>query len=339
MTIKSIVTYMMPNRPFDAMIYCDTKEQAEDSKYITNKLIESVTLNRVNADKPSVILFTGKSGEGKTNSALRVATEILAMQGINIVDYLNDILVYTPFEYADKVEKILTDERLKKINVFIIDEARGVVKATNWNSFINQAIADINAVSRGVKPLVIIIVSQTVGDIDKATRKTINYEFMCSRPLEGKVRVRPVAYYEYRARGGVEKTELRYRDLRVMVKSPMNVEVISPPVLIFNKANKEVWDMYKSEEKERKTKLIRNRTAKMIEKLKKEWNTEDSKIDTVFEALINNPEKLSELTIVKHGKRYLNENDLVFNDWNKGDLKELTNKIRKYTFAGGVLNE
>lgn len=309
----------------------------QDQKYITQSILRSVTLNRINADKPSVILITGDSGEGKSATALRIATDILAMQGIDIKEYLEDIIVYNPFEFAEKIDAILTSDRLKKINVFLLDEARGIVKANSWNSFVNQAIADINAVSRGVKPLVIIIVSQDAGDIDRATRKTIKYEFVCSRPLHEKVRIHPVVYYKHRPRGSAEKSELRYRSLKVQVRGPFDNYEISPPVLVVDKVPKEIWDLYKSQEKERKTKLIRNRTNKMTEMLKKEWNAEDNKIDLVYDKLLADTNKLNQLTIVKRGKRCLNENDITFSGWTKSEMNELNKRLKKYN-VDGVMN-
>lgn len=315
-------------KPYDAIIDCKNEEQFKDDKFISQELLRSLTINRIKADKPSVILLTGESGEGKSATALRLATDILALQGIEVREYLNDIIVYNPFEFAEKIDSILHDERLKKINVIILDEARGIVKAVAWNSFVNQAIADINAVSRGVKPLVIIIVSQDVGDIDRPTRKTIKYEFICSRPLHGKVRIHPVVFYKYRLRGSVEKIELRYRNLKILVKSRLQSQSISPPVLVVDRVPDDIWAKYKESEVERKTKLIRNRTQKMVEKLKKEWSGEDSRVDKVYAALKEDTQKLSELTIVKRGYRRLNPDALEFVSWDKRELKELERKLK-----------
>lgn len=310
-----------------------------DEKFISNSILKSLTIRRLKADKPSVILVTGDSGEGKSATALRVATDVLAMQEINIRDYLNDVIVYNPFEFAEKVDAILTSERLKKVNVIILDEARGIVKASNWNSFINQAISDINAVSRGVKPLVIIIVSQDVGDIDRSTRKTIKYEFICSRPLESKVRIHPVVYYKYRPRGSVEKIELRYRSLKIQVRGEIENYEINPPILVVNKVDSDIWNLYKSEEAIRKTKLIRNRTSKLINKLKKERSGEESRVDNVYNILVEDSEKLGELTVFKRGKTRINEDALEFNDWSKSEMRELEKRLNQKKYLDSTKTE
>lgn len=314
-------------KPFDAIINCENEAQANDQHFISKSILKAITLNRLNADKPSVILITGESGEGKSKSAIRVAKDILEMQDIDIREYMNDVIVYNPFEFMTKVDAILTDERLKHINVFILDEARGIVGANSWNSFINQAIATVNAVSRGVKPMVIIIVSQDVGDIDRSTRKTIRYEFMCSRPLMNAVRIRPVIYYKYRSRGSVEKMELRYRDMVVDIRTPLTNQILSPPIFVVKQLEDDIWQIYKAQEKERKIKLIKNKTAQIVNKLKKEWDGEDSKVDKVYEILLANPDKLYELTMLKYGKRRVNAEAIEFADWSKYEIKDLEKRL------------
>jgi DNA replication protein DnaC len=323
-------------KPFDAVINCETDEQANDDEFVSKQLLRSLTLNRLEADKPSVILITGDSGEGKSKTAIRVAHEILTMQGINIREYMDDIIVYNPFEFMNKVKAILTEERLKHINVFILDEARGIVGANSWNSFINQAIATVNAVSRGVKPLVIIIISQDVGDIDRSTRKTIRYEFICSRPLHDRVRIRPVIYYKYRARGSVEKMELRYRDMQVDVRAPTVSNSWSPPILIVKQLEDDIWQIYKSQEKERKIKLIENKTNQMVSRLKKEWAGDESRVDKVYNALLENGDKLNEITILRYGRRRVNPDALEFSDWSKHEIKELETKLKSNRDASVV---
>lgn len=316
--------------PYDAVINVPTDNDLDNADLISKGILKSITWNRLNADKPSIILITGDSGEGKTATALRIVDDFLAMKGIDLVKYLNDIIVYNPFEYAQKLDSLLVEDRLKHINVILLDEARGIVKAANWNSYVSQAIADANALSRGVKPLLVVIVSQDVSDIDRSTRKTIRYEFICKRPLEGKVRIKPVVYYKFRPRGTCEKMELRYRDLRVLVKGIFKSQNITPPTFVVNRVRQEVWSEYKKEEKPRKLALIRSKTTKIISALKKDFGGEtESRVDKVFNLLKEDNEKLSTLTEVKYGKRKINFEDPIFLDWSGLEKKELSRKIKE----------
>lgn len=91
------------------------------------------------------------------------------------------------------MDYVLHDKKAKKLKVLMIDEAREVVPAKLWYHFINQAIADVNALSRTVKPICRIMVVQFIKDVDQATRRTVQYYFKCIRPLSGNV-----LFYPYR---------------------------------------------------------------------------------------------------------------------------------------------
>jgi len=124
-------------------------------------------LYRTERKKQTVLVLTGDPGEAKSSIAQALTEKLLKNRGIEYLPYVSDVTVYTPFEFPEKERRLLEDKDLKKIPIMIIDEARLVVKAKNWQDFLNQAIADIFALQRRVKQLVLIIVTQDLGDIDK----------------------------------------------------------------------------------------------------------------------------------------------------------------------------
>ena len=129
----------------------------ETPEALSKKILLSVIIGRLKHKKPAVIFFSGDSGEGKSYSALRFQEVLLELQGLDIMDYFDVCNVMVPLEYPDKLSKILYDKKYKKINVICMHEAREIVRAKNWQSFLTQAIADVNAMSRAMKIAVFIL--------------------------------------------------------------------------------------------------------------------------------------------------------------------------------------
>ena len=137
------------------------------------EIIKNLFVKRIQHNKPCIIFLAGDSGEGKSWTSLRIAELIEP-------DFdLQKQVIYSPYEYPDKLKWILYDKEAnrkgKKKRVLIFQEARELVKSKLWYSLMNQSISDVNAMSRAVKPLIFIIISQHIGDVDRDIRKTINF--------------------------------------------------------------------------------------------------------------------------------------------------------------------
>jgi len=156
---------------------CDSLET------LGSTLIEHLTVNRIKAKKPCFMYLTGDSGEGKSYTGLAIEKIIAESYDLEYVDVLDDAVIYTPLEYSVKMRNIMFNKELRKLHVVMIDEARDLLSSKTWYDFINRTINDINNQHRGIKPLVVIVISQDLGDIDYATRKTIQYRGKCFRPI------------------------------------------------------------------------------------------------------------------------------------------------------------
>lgn len=77
----------------------------------------------------------------------------------------------------------------------------------------------------------------------------------------------------------------------------------------------------------------------MINMLKKEWTDGESRVEKVYNILIENQDKLSELTILKHGKRKLNSEAIEFTDWEKSEIRELEKKLINFRPTDNVNRE
>jgi len=169
----------------------------ENDPELGKKIVEHLTYRKLQAKKPVVWFIGGSSGEGKSYTAIKIMDIVNNLFGIDTVEYLNEQLIYVPIEYATKMNNILFSKDMKKVRAIMIDEGRELLPAKLWYNFVNQAIADINAMSRGVKSLLLIIISQYFKDIDTSVRRTITYYSKCYRPLSGsKVSFTPYTIWE-----------------------------------------------------------------------------------------------------------------------------------------------
>jgi len=204
------------------MTFCDFVVKYDPEKEtpvdLTKKILFSLIILRLRAHKPAVIFVAGESGEGKSFSTVSLEDTLLEMQGINLLDVFNDVNVYTPLEYPKKLDALLFDKRLKKVNIITMHEAREVVKAKNWRSFLTSSISDINAMSRSVKRLAIFIISQFIRDVTTDIRYTMNFYVKAVRP-RGKA-ARLYIFKMWKDDTDLEKPKLRKRKIMGYIVLP-----------------------------------------------------------------------------------------------------------------------
>jgi hypothetical protein len=222
------------------------------------------------------------------------------MQGLKLVDYLDAINVYTPLEYPTKLDALLFSKELKKVNLICMHEAREVVKAKNWQSFLTQSIADVNAMSRSVKRLCIIVISQFIRDITSDVRHTINYYIKASRPKGRSTRLYfNVIWYDDR---DLEKPKIRKRKLSgYLVYPDGRYRRFVPKYLEVSKPSKEAIERFEKSDYEAKAGIIRKKLNKLIKEMQLDISDakENKKIDSMVNWYMKNQENI--FTI---GKRY-----------------------------------
>jgi hypothetical protein len=163
---------------------------------LTKKILHSIVIRRLKFKKPAVMFIAGKSGEGKSHTAIKLQQLLLEINNLDIKEHLQNINVFTPLEYPKKLDQLLYNKELKKVNIICMHEAREIIRATDWRNFLTTSIADVNAMSRAIKRLCIMIISQNLKDIAREIRLTVNYYCKVSRPLGKNARLYIFTMYE-----------------------------------------------------------------------------------------------------------------------------------------------
>jgi hypothetical protein len=284
------------------MAFCDfviKYNPANDSmEDITERIIYAVFIKRLKARKPCIIFVGGDSGEGKSYSDIKLEEIMLKVQGLDIKNYFDDVNVYTPLEYPTKLKRILHEKSLKKVNVLCMHEAREIVKAKKWQSFLTQAVADVNAMSRSIKRLAIIITSQFIRDITNDMRYTLNYYITVRRPKGQKARLYiNVLWKDDR---DLEKPKLRRRKLSGYIIYPNGKRRrYIPKYLELRKPDKDLCERFEKADYEAKAMIIRQKLNKLIEEMKTEAGVMNQRIDGMVKWYLERPDELSSI-----GKRH-----------------------------------
>lgn len=295
----------------DFAVKYDPKTETEED--LTKKILYVLFIKRIKAKKPVVTFIGADSGEGKSYSALKLMLLLLEMQGLPFKDLIEDVNVFTPIEYPTKLNNLLFPssakryykdkindkeelERklklLKKANVICMHEARDIVKAKNWQSFLNQAISDVNAMSRSIKRICFFVISQFIRDISTDIRYTLNYYITITRPIGKKARLSiSVMWKDDR---DLEKPKLRKRKIRGYIIDPKGRrKLFIPKYLELTVPPKEVTEVFEKRDFEAKAMVIRRKMDKLISNLKTELELDNTKIKTMVEWYFKNQNNLS----------------------------------------------
>lgn len=258
------------------------------------KILDYAFLYRTEKKKQTVLVLTGDPGEAKSSIAQALTEKLLKNRGIDYTPYVSDVTVYTPFEFPEKERRLLEDPELKHIPIMIIDEARLVVKAKNWQDFLNQAIADVFALQRRVKQLMLIIVTQDLGDIDKDIRRLVTYWGECYRPLNGSAELHLSRFYKDTK--DPEKIKLKKRGLKGIVQMPDGRQRLEfPSTFIFRMPSKEVWAKYDEDNFKNKGTIIKQKLEEMMDRMKKDIGLKEKSRENVLLNYYLTPEKYQEL--------------------------------------------
>lgn len=321
------------------MAHCDfvvkynkKKDTMED---IVKRILYSVIIKRIKAKKPVVWFMGGDSGEGKSYTAIKIQELLMEVQGLDIRKNFNDINVYTPIEYTRKVDNLLFNKNLKKVNIVCMHEAREVVKAKLWQTFITQAIADINAMSRQIKRLCIIVISQFIRDITTDMRYTLNFYSIIRRP-KGK----PARLYInilWKDDRDLEKPKLRKRKLSGYLQDETGRYIrFVPQYLELGKPSKDLCEIFEKSDFEAKTTIIRKKLNKLEGEIKAEMNIIDRKVEDIVDWYIKNPESISLVGKKWRGKWKLKKEAAKIHDLNQGETRTFERLFNKKFKEEGI---
>ena len=206
-------------------------------------------------------------------------------------------------------------------------EAREVVKAKNWQNFLTQAVADINAMSRSIKPLIIQIIAQFIRDITSDMRYTIDYYIKMSRP-KGK-RARMYINVMWKDDRDLEKPKLRKRKLSgYIVDKEGNYIRFVPSYFKMEKPPKNIIYRFETLDKEAKQGIIKNKVNKMIAEMRKDIDLkQDSKVPAMLKFYTENMESLSNIG-KRHGKKWrMTKQGREMHDLTAKEAREFETKI------------
>src|SRR6056297_3384388 len=270
--------------------------KGEGEKEITEKLLYTLVIKRIKANKPTVWFIGGDSGEGKSSTALTIEYVLCRAMGISLVDNLEHMNIMHPKEYADKLKNLLysKDPTIKKLRFFCLHEARTIVNAKDWNSKMSKLIANVNAMSRAIKPLCMIIISQFIKDITTSVRYTLTYYSTITRPLNGGYGNLKI-YKLYKDDRDLEKPKIKKRLLQgyiMKAKKPDADPLIESDwervwtklkSIKLHKPPKDVYEKFIELDVGGKTDQILHQMEEMAEQIKIESGEEDNKINKIAE--------------------------------------------------------
>lgn len=301
----------------------------DDAKIMGKQVLNNITVNRLKAKKPCIIFISGDSGEGKSSLGLKILIAVNDAYGVDTFEVLHDCIVYLPTEYLTKFDNILhwrSKERqdLKDVHVLIIDEAREVVNAKDWHTFINRAIASCTNMSRRIKPMVYIIISQFITDIDSDMRHTLSFYVECQRPLTGRTRVTFERVWKNTydlQRPRLAKRPLigwiKYED-GTMAKYMPKFEALMPGRKIFNKYDEM---SYKT-----KSKILRMRIEQTLRKMAKQTDI-FSKVDSILDFYMRNRDQISKIIDPRYKKLRLRKEFKKMHDLTDTEREEFQKRL------------
>ena len=256
--------------------------ETDTDEDVAKKILYSIVVKRMKENKPVVIFLGGDSGEGKSWGSLRLQELLMEIQGQKLSDYVEHMNVFTPLEYPKKIDPLLFDKKLKKANIICLHEAREVIKAKLWQSFLTQAISDINAMSRSIKRLTVIIISQFIRDITSDMRYTLNFYMTVSRPRGKKPRLRiQVMWKDDR---DLESPKLRKRRLAGYLVYPnKKYKRFIPQYFELNRPSKEITDRFEKLDIESKSSIIKSKINKLLQELEAEVGGESNKVKAIVD--------------------------------------------------------
>jgi len=270
------------HNPHDFMV-----EWQGDVQATTAKIFYNLFVKKIKADMPCVICITGKSGRGKSSVALHLADLLFKQEGLDFAEYVDRAVVGSIKDFGTKTKAILSAKELKDCFVLIIDEARVTVSSNEWSSLVNRAVVMVNALSRAVKPLMIIIVSQSLKDVDRATRDTIDYYIKVTRNYGQPAKIK--IYEFYVDDKDIDKPHTKKKLVRGLITTNGQKDTIELTRIEFPRVRDEVWEPYKKSMIESKNELLEAEFDKLAKALtEKEAGGNNQRINNLVDFLWSN---------------------------------------------------
>lgn len=293
-----------------------------------SKIFHNLIVSTIKDDKPCVMLVTGKSGTGKSSIGLTITDGLYREEGMDFAQYVKQTVVMEITEFGTKVKAVLFEKDLKKCFVIIIDEARKTVSKDDWRSIVNRAVSMVNALSREVKPLAIIIITQSLRDIDTNTKDTIDYYVKCKRSLRHPTEA---TFYEFWVDDhNLDKPKLKKKIVKGVIIDGNKSRKVALYNVEFHRPRPEVWAAYKSISYDSKTKMLEQEFDTLAKSLASKYNVEAlNRIEALANTLVSKPEMLRNFGIYKRKHWILNDDFCTTFDVTKDEKKQVEKLLFK----------
>ena len=323
----------------DFVVFWDSESEPES--VLVERILYSLFVKRLKANKPVIAAVIAKSGEGKSWAMNKLFEALMSAQGISLVDNLDFFRVGSvtnPLQYSEKVDKILTDKAYKKLNVLNIHDA-GMLNEKNWQSFINLVVSDVNNLSRKLKPLALFYIAQYIKSVGSQVRPTLTHYITLSRPLKGNSRMTiEIVYNDER---DLEKPKLRKRRVSGFVVDPKDgsYQRFVPSYFEMSPPSKALIAEFDILDYEGKEVYLKNKLSKLLAQMKAEIGDVSERVSLVLDYYKGNPDLLS--VVAHRGKRgwKLNSRFREVHDFTVAEERLFSKRLNESLKDKGFLSE
>lgn len=310
----------------DYVVHHDFKTESHEE--LTRKIIYSLIIRRIKNKFPTLIGIFGASGHGKSYATLKLQQILLELQGIDFITNINNMNVYIPIQYSEKLDRIINDKELKKLNILAVHESRTLISSKDWQSFTNRTIADVYNMQRAVKRIVTMLVSQYVKDISKDIRNSLTYYFECKRPNMSGGKTKLYMYRIYQDSRDLENPRIKKARIWGFIVDPKGrYRAHKPSYIELNKPPKEACKLFDEQDYLSKHKIIQRKLKELMDNFKAKLGEESDKIPEMIKFYGNKPENLSLIGKRVRGKWKLNKQFIMMHDLKRDEIKEFELKL------------
>jgi len=321
----------------DFVVKYDPKIDTNET--IRDKILYNLIVRRLKYKKPAVIFISADSGEGKSYSALTLQELIASLSGWDIYKCINDINVYTPLQYPEKLNRLLfpkeneTDKEyikeLKKANVITVHEARTLIKSKKWQNFVNQAVSDVNAMSRSIKRMCFIIISQFIRDISVDIRYTLNYYCKIYRPLGQRANMK--MHKMWKDDRDLEKPKLRKAKVKGVLLYPNGRRKdYIPSHFEMPMPDKKLIKIFEDQDYESKSVILHKIMEKMVLEMKTEITEESDKVNAMVDWYSKDTRRLDQIgRATRSGNWKIEKEVKQLHDLTATEFKEFKQKVSR----------
>lgn len=326
---------------FDFYVYFDPKKESITD--LTIKIIDDIINGRLRENKPVIMYYGGDSGEGKSYSVLKIQEVLLALKNLSAAQFCRDINVTTPAQYREKLNSILFEESHKEINMIAMHEAREVVNAKLWRGFVSQAVAHVNAMSRSIKPLCIMIVSQFIRDITTDIRYTLTYYCIAHRPRGQNTRLE--IFTIYKDDSDLEKPKIKKRRMCGYIVYPNGRKrFYQPRYLTLTLPSVEMRNIFDDMDTKSKAEIIKRKLDKLMKEINEDMGIVSNKVDAMVEFYSKNTDSLAMIGHRVKDKWVLSKKVKEMHELKDYEIKEFQKKLneafkKKVNFDGEVVTD